>query len=93
MTADGKNVARGSFARVHEMPMPRNLGSVGAASSTVTNYYDNNLDGVFETVLVTPGSTSAQSDRYPDPEHHQPFIDEWTVGYGRQLPGRRDGQR
>ena len=87
MTTDGKNVARASFARVHEMPMPRNLGSVGAASSTVTNYYDNNLDGTFETVLVTPGSTSAQSDRYPDPDHHQPFIDEWTVGYGRQLPG------
>ncbi|MDO8836977.1 MAG: TonB-dependent receptor [Vicinamibacterales bacterium] len=87
MTADAKNVARASFARVHEMPMPRNLGSVGAASSTVTNYYDNNLDGVFETVLVTPGSTSAQSDRFSDPDHHQPFIDEYTVGYGRQLPG------
>ncbi len=86
LTADGKNIARGSYARVHEMPMPRNLGSVGAASSTVTNYYDNNLDGVFETVLVTPGSTSAQSDRYPDPNHHQPFIDEWTLGYNRQLP-------
>jgi hypothetical protein len=38
-------------------------------------------------VFVTPGSTSAQTDRYPDPEHHQPFIDEWTLGYGRQLPG------
>ena len=87
LTADGKNVARGSFARVHEMPMPRNLGSVGSASATVTNYYDNNLDGVFETVLVTPGTTTAQSDRHPDPNHHQPFIDEWTLGYGRQLPG------
>ena len=86
LTADGKNIARASYARVHEMPMPRNLGSVGAASSTVTNYYDNNLDGVFETVLVTPGSTSAQSDRFPDPNHHQPFIDEWTLGYSRQLP-------
>lgn len=87
VTADGKNIARASYARVHEMPMPRNLGSVGAASSTVTNYYDNDLNGTFETVLVTPGSTSAQTDRFPDPDHHQPFIDEWTLGYGRQLPG------
>jgi hypothetical protein len=67
--------------------MPRNLGSVGAASAGLTDHYDNNLDGVFETAFVTPGSTSAQTDRYPDPEHHQPFIDEWTIGYGRQLPG------
>jgi outer membrane receptor protein involved in Fe transport len=87
LTADGKNVLRASYARVHEMPMPRNLGSVGSASATVTNYYDNDLNGTFETVLVTPGSTSAQSDRYPDPNHHQPFIDEITAGYGRQLPG------
>lgn len=86
VTADGKNVVRGSVGRVHEMPMPRNLGSVGAASAGVTDYYDNNLDGTFETVFVTPGSTSAQSDRYPDPKHHQPFIDEWTLGFGRQLP-------
>lgn len=88
VTGDGRNVARASYARVHEMPMPRNLGSVGAASATVTNYYDNDLNGTFETVLVTPGSTSAQTDRFPDPEHHQPYIDEWTLGYSRQLPGR-----
>jgi outer membrane receptor protein involved in Fe transport len=86
LTADGQNIVRASYARVHEMPMPRNLGSVGAASATVPNYHDNNLDGVFETVLVTPGTTSAQSDRYPDPKHHQPYIDEWTFGYNRQLP-------
>lgn len=87
VTPDGKNVARASIGRVHEMPMPRNLGSVGAASAGVTDYYDNNLDGTFETVFYTPGTTSAQSDRYPDPDHNQPFIDEWTLGYGRQLPG------
>lgn len=87
ITADGKNVLRASGGRVHEMPMPRNLGAVGSASSGLTDYYDNNLDGVFETVFVTPGTTSAQSDRFPDPDHNQPFIDEWTVGYGRQLPG------
>lgn len=87
MTEDGKNVVRGSVGRVHEMPMPRNLGSVGAASAGVTDYYDNNLDGTFETVFYTPGSTSASTDRYPDPDHNQPYIDEWTLGYGRQLPG------
>lgn len=87
LTADGKNVVRASVGRVHEMPMPRNLGSVGAASANQTDYYDNNLDGTFETVFVTPGTTTAQSDRFPDPKHHQPFIDEWTAGYGRQLPG------
>lgn len=87
VTADGRNVVRASFGRVHEIPMPRNLGAVGTASSTYTDYYDNNLDGTFETVLVTPGSTSAATDRFPDPDKHQPFIDEWSVGYRRQLPG------
>jgi len=67
--------------------MPRNLGSVGVASPTVTDTYDNNLDGVFETTFVTPGSTSASTDRFPDSNHHQPFIDEWTLGFRRQLPG------
>ncbi len=87
VTEDGKNVFRASAGRVHEIPLPRNLGSVGSASATVTNTYDNNLDGVFETTLVTPGTTSAASDRFPDPDHHQPYIDEWTIGYRRQLPG------
>lgn len=86
-TQDGKNVFRASLGRIHEIPMPRNLGSVGAASPTITDTYDNNLDGVFETTLVTPGTTSASSDRFPDPDHHQPYIDEWTLGYRRQLPG------
>jgi len=36
---------------------------------------------------VTPGATAARSDRVIDPDHHQPYIDEWTVGYRRQLPG------
>ncbi len=87
LTGDGRNVVKASYGRVHEMPMPRNLGSVGAASATLTDSYDNNLDGTFETTFITPGTTAAQSDRFPDPDHHQPFIDEWTTGYGRQLPG------
>ncbi|HEX5475310.1 MAG TPA: TonB-dependent receptor [Vicinamibacterales bacterium] len=87
LTSDQANVVKASFSRVHEMPMPRNLGSVGSASAGVTDYYDNDLDGTFETVLFTPGTTTARSDRVPDPQHHQPFIDEWTVGYQRQLPG------
>ena len=86
-TEDGKNVFRASAGRLHEIPMPRNLGSVGVASPTVTDTYDNNLDGVFETTFVTPGSTSASTDRFPDSNHHQPFIDEWTLGFRRQLPG------
>jgi len=87
VTEDGRNVVRASMGRVHEIPMPRNLGAVGTASSTYTDFYDNNLDGTFETALITPGSTGAATDRYPDPDHHQPFIDEWSVGYRRQLPG------
>lgn len=86
-TADGKNVFRTSAGRIHEIPLPRNLGAVGALSSTFTDTYDNNLDGVFETTFVTPGSTAALADRFPDPNHHQPYTDEWTAGYRRQLPG------
>jgi hypothetical protein len=36
---------------------------------------------------LRPGSTAARPDRLFDPDHQQPFIDEWTVGFRRQLPG------
>jgi hypothetical protein len=37
---------------------------------------------------VQPASTRVSSDRRIDPDRHQPYINEWLVGYQKQLPGQ-----
>ena len=62
----------------------------GAGTNTLgfRELYDVNLDGVFETERITPTTTRLNPNRIIDPDYHQPFVDEWTVGYRRQLPGQ-----
>jgi len=84
-----KNVVRASFARVHRQLMGGRdavaafSGNPTASSKTA---YDVNGDGVFESEVVTPAvPPSVDSQRF-DPDFHQPYIDEFTTGYVRQLP-------
>src|SRR5437899_4824308 len=88
LTSDEKNVVRANWGRVADLPQPGYLPSAGGNPIGFTDYYDNNLDGVFETVLRSPPSTSAASNQVVDPNRHQPFIDEWIAGYRRQFPGQ-----
>ncbi len=88
LTADQNNVIRASYGRVADLPQPAYLPSAGGNPVGSTDYYDNNLDGIFETVIRNPPITPQNSDRRVDPKRHQPFIDEWTLGYRRQLPGQ-----
>src|SRR5262249_20795670 len=64
--------------------------SIGGRSPEIRNEYDNNLDGTFETVVVTPsvGLTGSPVvlNRTVDPNLHASFVDEVHVGYTRQLP-------
>jgi TonB dependent receptor len=86
---DAKNVLRASFARVHRQLMG-GRDAVAAFSGNPTSSskttYDANGDGIFENEVLTPAvPPSVDSQRF-DPDFHQPFVDELTTGYVRQLP-------
>lgn len=87
VTANGHNSLRASWVRVHDNAFATSVAA-GSTTSDVTDYYDTNLDGIFETALVTPGSSAVARDRVFDTDAwHQPYVNETTVGYRRQLPG------
>jgi hypothetical protein len=85
VTADGRTVARAHWARVHDQPGL--ITSTGNPSLGQRDLYDLDLDGTFETVFETPGSTAAIANRNLDPDLHQPYVREWGAGLSRQLRG------
>jgi hypothetical protein len=88
-TLDGNNfnVVHAAVGKIHASPWETRT-SIGNVSPTRTDTYDVDLDGTFETTLVSPGSTVASPNRIFDGSIHQPYINEATIGYRRQLPGR-----
>jgi len=88
LTADRRNILRASWGRVHELVQSIRVPVLTSANAGRVDTYDNDLDGVFETTLVTPGATITRPDRVLDPDVHQPYVDEWTVGYRRQFSGQ-----
>lgn len=85
LTNSRKDMVRASWGRIHEQPW---IGG-GAAGNTTAGFrdeYDLDLDGTFETVFATPGSTFLNPAIQFDPDLHQGYVDEWTAGYRRQLP-------
>ena len=88
LTSDRMNVLRASWGRVGELVQAGRVPVLTSSNAGRTDSYDNNLDGVFETVQVTPGASATRRDRVLDPDVHQPYIDEWTVGFRRQFPGQ-----
>jgi hypothetical protein len=88
LTADRFNILRGSWGRVHELVQSIRVPVVTSSNAGRVDLYDNNLDGIFETTFVTPGTSATRRDRVLDPDVHQPYIDEWTLGFRRQFPGQ-----
>jgi hypothetical protein len=95
LTDDARNVARGSFMRIHDYPSinaqsASGAGTQGSGSQVIgfRDLYDLNLDGIFESVFVTPAASAQNPAFLIDPGYHQPFADEWAAGYRRQLPGQ-----
>ena len=95
LTADQRNAVRASYMRVHDAPninaqSASGAGTQGAGAQTIgfRDVYDNDLDGVFETTLPTPAASPVSPNRIIDSDYHQPYVDEWAVGYRRQLPGQ-----
>lgn len=95
LTKDQRNVVRGSFMRVHEAvninaQSASGAGTQGSGAQTIgyRDLYDTSLDGTFRAVFVTPAASPVSPNRIIDPGYHQPFVEEWSVGYRRQLPGQ-----
>jgi hypothetical protein len=95
LTSDQRNAVRASFMRLHDAANVNHqsasgAGSQGSGAQTIgfRDLYDLNLDGVFESVFVTPAASQANPNRVIDRSYHQPFVDEWAGGYRRQLPGQ-----
>ena len=95
LTSDQRNAVRASFMRQHESPVLNALsasgaGSQGGGAQTVgfRDLYDMDRDGLFEAVFPTPAASLLNPTRIIDPAYHQPFVDEWAVGYRRQFPGQ-----
>jgi hypothetical protein len=90
VTGDSKNIIRGSYVRVHEQMMGRDAVTTFGAGGTATqrDVYDLNADGVFETERITPARTAGLASYEFDNDVHQPFVDEFILGFRKQFPGQ-----
>ena len=87
LAADAASVVRASWGRIHDA-LSTNTIAVGDSAPEQQSAFDTDLDGVFETVFTFPALT-VLSDRYRlDPDRSQPYVNEWTIGYGHRLPGQ-----
>jgi hypothetical protein len=88
VTADSKNILRGSYGRQHEQVMGRDAVTLfGAGDVAETrNTYDLDGDGTFETVRITPARSATIAASEFDPNLHQPFTDEFILGFRKQFP-------
>jgi len=88
VTGDARNVLRGSYVRVGEQMMGRDavtlFGAGGRAGFVDT--YDLDGDGVFETRFDDPARTGSLAASEFAPNLHQPYVDEFILGYRKQLP-------
>lgn len=87
LTGDQRHVVRASWGRVTDIPNASYFDNVGTSRVGLRDEYDVNLDGVFETVLTTPATSTRSATLSIDPEKHQGYVQEWITGYRTQLPG------
>jgi outer membrane receptor protein involved in Fe transport len=90
VTEDARDVVRAFFGRVHEQVNGRDpITTFGPTSRRFQrDVFDANGDGVFEIEQITPAATAEINALAFDPKLHQPFVDEYAVGYAKQFPGQ-----
>jgi Carboxypeptidase regulatory-like domain/TonB dependent receptor len=90
VTADARNVVRAFFGRVHEQVNGRDPITTFATTTNRNRreIYDANGDGIFETTVLSPAATTAINQLAFNSDLHQPFVDEYAVGYARQFAGQ-----
>ncbi|MGH9333751.1 MAG: TonB-dependent receptor, partial [Vicinamibacteria bacterium] len=89
LTKDARNVIRGSYIRAYEQVMGRDQVTLFGSTSraTETDTYDADGDGIFETTIVAPAVTAALGGFEFDPNLHQPWVDEFILGFRKQFAG------
>ena len=91
LTKDARNVLRGSVVRAHEGVNGRDAATgqtAGGGGAATRDIYDFDGDGVFETQFVTPAVPAALAGYEFDPNLHQPWVDEFILGYRKQFAGQ-----
>ena len=90
ITEDARNVMRAFYGRVHEQVNGRDpiTTFVTTTRRDQRDIYDSNRDGIFDIEVFTPAATSALTQLAFDPNLHQPFVDEYAVGFARQFRGQ-----
>jgi hypothetical protein len=92
ITADARNVLRASYGRLYEQTNGRDyivtFASGLPVGNTLTDKYDANGDGVFETTIVTPAATAQLSAQQFNQNVHNPYVNEVVVGFAKQFPRR-----
>lgn len=88
ITDDARNVIRASYGRLAEQVNGRDymvtFNTLGAVETT-----DVYIDPAGNrTTVVTPPTRGVDANLLFDPDLHQPFVDEMSVGYNRQLRGQ-----
>jgi hypothetical protein len=93
VTSDARNVLRGSAGRIHEQVNGRDPITTFSPNPNANNrerrdIFDDNGDGIFEQEIFTPAATAAISGLAFDPDLHQPYLDEFVLGFARQFRGQ-----
>jgi len=88
VTQDARNVLRGSYVRVGEQMMGRDAVTTfgGNARVGMRDDYGANLDQKIDSTIRTPANTAAVAANQFAPDLHQPFVDEFILGFRKQLP-------
>lgn len=88
VTSDAKNILRGSYVRLHEQVMGRDAVTLFGAADVAEqrDLYDLDLDGSFETTQLSPARTASLAASEFDPDLHQPYVDEFILGFRKQFP-------
>jgi len=88
ITEDARNVIRASYGRLYEQVNGRDyivtFGQTGAVNET--NIYIDKAGN--RTSVLTPATRSVDPNLLFDKDLHQPYLDEFSVGFNRQFPGQ-----
>jgi hypothetical protein len=88
VTSDAKNVLRASYSRLFEQVNGRDyivsFGNTGGVTTTDV-YFDKS--GA-KTTVITPPTRSVDPSLLFDGNLHQPWADEFVIGFRKQFPGQ-----
>jgi hypothetical protein len=89
-TEDSTNVVRAYVGRVYEQVNGRDPFTTFSPKSRrlTREIYDANGESIFEAEIITLAATVAINQLAFDPDLHQPFVDEFAVGFPKQFPGQ-----